>query len=66
MEKTISKHQLPNINIPVTVLKTLKGFGITALPEIKDLTVQYITDSGDTVIDWHYFTNWVAMHSSDH
>lgn len=52
--------------IPNYVVAGLKEFGITALPEIKSLTVQYVNDSDDINIDWHYFTNWVAMGYSEH
>lgn len=60
---------LEQIQVPDYVVGKMKYLGIESLPKIKNLAMEYIIESEVEdldKIDWYYFSQWVAMGSSDH
>ena len=54
-----------DIIIPQYVVSKMKELGITEIPKIKNLVVEYIEEAETLAIDWYYFNQWVAMGYSE-
>lgn len=52
--------------IPKYIQAKLNDLGITELPAMKELVVEYIDDTSSIYIEWWDFHQWVMMNTSNH